>query len=156
MAFTLTIPRFHSPISRKPTTTTTCSSPPSRTQSAHFSHERSISLRRRLFLLPVKATTDQSGLWLFCPLNKVSILLDTLLQFSKITLLQCACYALPRLVWCEKRFRFYNWLSVCGFCFVFYSLINLWISPRVFLETSCCFEHFCLWVFFCFSVLINH
>ncbi|KAH0890474.1 hypothetical protein HID58_052903 [Brassica napus] len=59
MAFALTIPRFHSPISRKPTTT--CSSPPSKTQSAHFSHGRSISLRRRLFLLPVKATTDQSG-----------------------------------------------------------------------------------------------
>lgn len=65
MAFTLTIPRFHSPISRKPTTI--CSSPPSRTQSAHFSHGRSISLRRRLFLLPVKATTDQSGVYcLFC------------------------------------------------------------------------------------------
>lgn len=74
MAFTLTIPRFHSPISREPTTT--CSSPPSKTQSAHFSHGRSISLRRRLFLLPVKATTDQSGLWLVCPLDKVSIFLD--------------------------------------------------------------------------------
>ncbi|WZY82851.1 hypothetical protein YC2023_029235 [Brassica napus] len=59
MAFTLTIPRFHSPVSRK--STTTCSSPPSRTHSAQFSPRRSISLRRRLFLLPVKATTDQSG-----------------------------------------------------------------------------------------------
>ncbi|CAA7018576.1 unnamed protein product [Microthlaspi erraticum] len=60
MAFTLTIPRFHSAISRKPTST--CSSlSPSRSQSAYFGHGRSVSLRRRLFLLPVKATTDQSG-----------------------------------------------------------------------------------------------
>jgi len=56
MAFTLTIPRF-SAISRKPIT---CSS--SRTQCpAPFTHGRSISLRRRLTLLPLKASTDQSG-----------------------------------------------------------------------------------------------
>ncbi|KAG7552840.1 hypothetical protein ISN45_Aa06g034250 [Arabidopsis thaliana x Arabidopsis arenosa] len=56
MAFTLTIPRF-SAISPKPITRS-----PSRTHSApHFTHARSISLRRRLFLLPLKASTDQSG-----------------------------------------------------------------------------------------------
>ncbi|KAG7615653.1 hypothetical protein ISN45_At04g012060 [Arabidopsis thaliana x Arabidopsis arenosa] len=56
MAFTLTIPRF-SAISRKPIT---CSS--SWTQCpAPFTHGRSISLRRRLTLLPLKASTDQSG-----------------------------------------------------------------------------------------------
>lgn len=62
MAFTLTSPRFFSAVSRKPTTRLS----PSRTHCAHFSsHGRSISLRRRLFLLPVKATTDQSGLEFF-------------------------------------------------------------------------------------------
>ncbi|KAG7620149.1 hypothetical protein ISN44_As04g011650 [Arabidopsis suecica] len=56
MAFTLTIPRF-SAISRKPIT---CSS--SWTQCpAPFTHGRSISVRRRLTLLPLKASTDQSG-----------------------------------------------------------------------------------------------
>jgi len=63
MAFTLTIPRF-SAISRKPIT---CSS--SRTQCpAPFTHGRSISLRRRLTLLPLKASTDQSGLDFYLPL----------------------------------------------------------------------------------------
>ncbi|XP_010433977.1 PREDICTED: PGR5-like protein 1B, chloroplastic [Camelina sativa] len=57
MAFTLSTPRFSS-ISRKPINT--CS--PSRTHSVpHFSHARSISLRRRLLLLPLQASTDQSG-----------------------------------------------------------------------------------------------
>ncbi|XP_010529516.1 PREDICTED: PGR5-like protein 1B, chloroplastic [Tarenaya hassleriana] len=63
MAFTLTSPRFFSSISRKPTTCVSPSSPPSsRAQcSNHFSHGRSGSVSRRLFLLPTKATTDQSG-----------------------------------------------------------------------------------------------
>ncbi|EOA22906.1 hypothetical protein CARUB_v10003639mg [Capsella rubella] len=58
MAFTLSIPRF-SAISHKPINT--CS--PSRTTHSvpHFSHARSKSLRRRLLLLPLQASTDQSG-----------------------------------------------------------------------------------------------
>ncbi|XP_010540318.1 PREDICTED: PGR5-like protein 1B, chloroplastic [Tarenaya hassleriana] len=62
MAFTLTSPRFFSAISRKPTTRFSPSSPTtSKAQWNLFSHGRSVPLRRRLFLLPTKATTDQSG-----------------------------------------------------------------------------------------------
>ncbi|CAN8325626.1 unnamed protein product [Cochlearia groenlandica] len=64
-----TSPRLFSAVSRKPTTTSFSPPPPppppssSRTQWTHqlISHGRSISLRKRFFLLPSKATTEQSG-----------------------------------------------------------------------------------------------
>ncbi|KAH0941636.1 hypothetical protein HID58_001273 [Brassica napus] len=60
MLFSLTSPRLFSAVSRKPTTS--FSSPSSsRTQWAPLSPGRSVPLRKRFFLLPSKATTEQSG-----------------------------------------------------------------------------------------------
>ncbi|CAL9226500.1 unnamed protein product [Arabidopsis halleri] len=59
MLFSLTSPRLFSAVSRKPTSSFSPSS--SRTQWAQLTPAKSISLRRRVFLLPAKATTEQSG-----------------------------------------------------------------------------------------------
>ncbi|CAN6879281.1 hypothetical protein HID58_078026 [Brassica napus] len=59
MLFSLTSPRLFSAVSRKPTAS--LSSPSPRTQWAQLSPARSISLRKKFFLLPAKATTEQSG-----------------------------------------------------------------------------------------------
>ncbi|KAL1201654.1 PGR5-like protein 1A [Cardamine amara subsp. amara] len=59
MLFSLTSPRLFSAVSRKPTSSFSPSS--SRTHWAQLTPAKSISLRRRFFLLPPKATTDQSG-----------------------------------------------------------------------------------------------
>ncbi|CAN8246415.1 unnamed protein product [Cochlearia groenlandica] len=62
MGFTLTIPRFSSVVSRLPNTCSSSSSP-SRAKCGLLNRHgrRSISLNRRLSLLTIKATTDQSG-----------------------------------------------------------------------------------------------
>ncbi|ESQ55058.1 hypothetical protein EUTSA_v10025739mg [Eutrema salsugineum] len=75
--FSLTSPRLFSAVSRKPTVSF---SPPSssRSQWAQLSPGRSISLRRRFFLLPAKATTEQSvegeevdsNINAYCSINK--------------------------------------------------------------------------------------
>ncbi|XP_020873621.1 PGR5-like protein 1A, chloroplastic isoform X2 [Arabidopsis lyrata subsp. lyrata] len=59
MLFSLTSPRLFSAVSLKPTSSFSPSS--SRTQWAQLTPAKSISLRRRVFLLPAKATTEQSG-----------------------------------------------------------------------------------------------
>ncbi|CAD5328763.1 unnamed protein product [Arabidopsis thaliana] len=63
MLFSLTSPRLFSAVSRKPSSSFSPSppSPSSRTQWTQLSPGKSISLRRRVFLLPAKATTEQSG-----------------------------------------------------------------------------------------------
>ncbi|AEE84678.1 PGR5-LIKE A [Arabidopsis thaliana] len=62
MLFSLTSPRLFSAVSRKPSSSFSPSppSPSSRTQWTQLSPGKSISLRRRVFLLPAKATTEQS------------------------------------------------------------------------------------------------
>ncbi|XP_010433975.1 PREDICTED: PGR5-like protein 1A, chloroplastic [Camelina sativa] len=60
MLFSLTSPRLFSAVSRKPTTSSFSPSS-SKTQLDQLCPAKSVSLRRRVSLLPAKATTEQSG-----------------------------------------------------------------------------------------------
>ncbi|XP_056859125.1 PGR5-like protein 1A, chloroplastic isoform X2 [Raphanus sativus] len=75
MLFSLTSPQLFSAVSRKPTTPPCFSS---RTQWSQLTPGRSVPLRKRFFLLPAKATTEQSvggedvdsNIMPYCSINK--------------------------------------------------------------------------------------
>ncbi|EOA17031.1 hypothetical protein CARUB_v10005263mg [Capsella rubella] len=61
MLFSLTSPRLFSAVSRKPTTTSFSPSSSRTQQLAQLTPAKSVSLRRRVLLLPPRATAEQSG-----------------------------------------------------------------------------------------------
>lgn len=134
MLFSLTSPRLFSAVSRKPSSSFSPSppSPSSRTQWTQLSPGKSISLRRRVFLLPAKATTEQSGLDL-ATLVSISNTPPQFSVYKAIWIRICSQLGFQSLSLLKFRIYYFNSTSLALKIYVFKSL-TCSIQTRILLK----------------------